>query len=437
MPTSGSAVDYCLGKRDAYDPSTGYWPHREERREMAKFSLLKPSDQPPGTRRLLAELGAALDDPRYSDLKWIVAYAKSGPLLRLRERLRAWRTAGKTSAAIIGIDQQGTSREALELALELFDCVYTTQEAGLTFHPKIYFFSGATESMTFIGSNNLTVGGTEKNFEAGLLVEMDGATDAVEIAEVEAAWNDLLPPTHPATEKLDAAGLAALVASGDVVSEVGRKWNSGPAGDAGLTRKGRGRRSGMVVMPESPLPPGERRPRRARAAVPLAAAAPLPGGPATLPAVRGLAMQIRPHRNGEIHLSKLAVDQNPAFFKSPFTGRTTPKFAKNPSYPQRVPDPVVNISVYGADPAPIVRRDRYDLNTVYYETNSEIRITASPITAVAPEYSVLLMEESSVPGVDYEITVHTPASPEYASWVAACNQEMPGGGRTPRRYGWF
>jgi phosphatidylserine/phosphatidylglycerophosphate/cardiolipin synthase-like enzyme len=112
-----------------------------------------------------------------------VAYAKSGPLLRLRERLEAWKKAGKTSAAIIGIDQQGTSREALELALELFDCVYTTQETGLTFHPKIYFFSGAAESMAFIGSNNLTVGGTEKNFEAGLLVEMDGTTDAAEFVD--------------------------------------------------------------------------------------------------------------------------------------------------------------------------------------------------------------------------------------------------------------
>src|SRR5689334_1492642 len=79
--------------------------HRAHRRAaMARLSLLKPSDQPPGNRRLLADLSAALDDPRYSDLKWIVAYAKSGPLLRLRSRLEAWRTSGKTSAAIIGID---------------------------------------------------------------------------------------------------------------------------------------------------------------------------------------------------------------------------------------------------------------------------------------------------------------------------------------------
>ncbi|HSW41273.1 MAG TPA: phospholipase D family protein [Patescibacteria group bacterium] len=408
---------------------------------MARFTLLKPTDQPPGTRRLLTDLGAALDDARYCDLKWIVAYAKSGPLIRLRGRLEAWKAAGKTSAAIIGIDQQGTSREALELALKLFDSVYTTQQSGLTFHPKIYYFKGPTEAMAFVGSNNLTVGGTEKNFEAGLLLEMDAAADASEIAEMEAAWNDLLPPRCPATELLDATGLADLVGRSVVVAEAGRRWNIGPAADAGLEQGGGRRRSGLAIMPESPLPARARRARSAGAAAGRAgtSASPVPvrPGPPVLPAVRGLAIQIRPHRNGEIFLSKLAVDENHAFFKWPFTGRTTPKLARNPSYPQLDPDPIVNVTVYGANPDPVVRLEKYALNTVYYEVKHEIRITASPITAVAPEYSVLLMEPSTTLGVDYEITVHMPASPAHAPWVAACNQKMPGGGRTPRRFGWF
>jgi len=408
---------------------------------MAKFSLLKPTDQPPGTRRLLADLGTALSDARYSDLKWIVAYAKSGPLLRLRERLEAWKAAGKTSAAIIGIDQQGTSYEALELALGLFDSVYTTQEAGLTFHPKIYFFKGPTEAMVFVGSNNLTVGGTEKNFEAGLLVEMDVTADASEISQIEAAWNGLLPSTCPATELLDAAALAKLVDEGVVVPEAGRKGSPGPAGDASLAPGWRGRRSGLVVRPESPLPAGARRARPAATAMGGAATPPpparMPPALPVLPAVRGLAIQVRPHANGEIFLSKRAVDQNPVFFKWPFTGRTTPKRVQNPSYPQLDPDPIVNIAVYGAGPDPVIRLENYALNTVFYGTRDEIRITAKPITAVAPESSVLLMEQSTTPGVDYEITVHTPASRDHALWVRACNQEMPGGGRTPRRFGWF
>ena len=71
--------------------------------------------------------------------------------------------------------------------------------------------------------------------------------------------------------------------------------------------------------------------------------------PAATVSSEALVIQIVPHHNGEVFLSKIAVNQNPGFFGFPFTGATTPKFAHNPSYPQREPDPVVNITVY--DPA--------------------------------------------------------------------------------------
>ncbi len=113
------------------------------------------------------------------------------------------------------------------------------------------------------------------------------------------------------------------------------------------------------------------------------------------------------------------------------------KKGSNRAYPQLVPDPRINAVVYGALPAPLVTLADYELNTIYYERNHEIRITASPLVGVVPEYSVMIMQKSDMPGIDYEITIHTPASPEYAAWVAACNQEMPGGGAAPRKFGWF
>jgi hypothetical protein len=151
----------------------------------------------------------------------------------------------------------------------------------------------------------------------------------------------------------------------------------------------------------------------------------------------GFAIQIKPHHNGEIFLSVSAALQNPAFFRWPFTGATTPKKPGNPSYPQLDPDPVVNIVVYGAPTTPLLTLSMYHLNTVYYEAKSEIRITAAPLVAVVPEYSVMIMQTSNTPGIDYDITIHTPASPDYNAWVTACNQTMPSGGSTPRRYGWF
>ena len=393
---------------------------------MTRFSLIRPIDQPLGRHRLLDGLKTALQDRRFTDFRLIVAYARSGPLYRLQGLLEEWRHEKKTSAAILGIDQQGTSKDALELALFLFDRVYVTREPGITFHPKMYLFTGERHAQTFIGSNNLTVGGTEKNFEAAAHLIFDLPKDADELKSLESSWFDLLPASCPATIRLDQAGLKRLVDDNVVVEERAMRAGAGDGDSAGV---GPGRHSRLAVKPESPLPPKVLiRTRRARAK----RSATVQSVP-----VRGHAIQIKPHHNGEIFLSITAVLQNPDFFGWPFTGRTVPKKEGNPSYPQREPDPVVNVRVFGARPDPVMTLSDYPLNTVYYERNREVRITASPLVEVVPEYSIMIMEPSSVSEISYEITIYTPDSPHYARWEEVCNQRMPSGGKRPRRYGWF
>ena len=387
---------------------------------MPRLSLIGPLDQPRGTRRLLQDLKDALDDDRLSAFRLIVAYAKSGPLYRLIEHLNSWRAAGKTAEAVFGIDQQGTSREALDLALTLFDSVYVTQATGITFHPKIYLFTGDRFARAFVGSNNLTVGGTEKNFEAAINIELSLPADLDELATFEAAWSGLLPASCSATRPLSGALLQELLAGSVVVAENAMRPGAGE--DAKLGRSRRAAPAMFEILPESPLP------KR------ILDRNPAVGNTAN---VRGFAIQVKPHHNGEIFLSRTAASQNPAFFGWPFTGTTTPKKATNASYPQRDPDPIVNISVFGRAADPVFTCNSYALNTVFYERKSEIRITASPLVNVVPEYSVMIMEPSTTRGITYEITIHTPDSPEYGAWVAACNQAMPGGGKRPRKYGWF
>ncbi len=403
---------------------------------MSRFSIIRPIDQPLGNRRLLDDLKAALQDGRFTDFRLIVAYARSGPLYRLQRLLEEWCEGGKTSAAIVGIDQQGTSKDALDLALSLFDRVYVTREAGLTFHPKMYLFTGERHAHAFVGSNNLTVGGTEKNFEAAVHLALDLPEDAAELSVLESSWSELLPTSCPATTRLDQLGLDRLVADNVVVEE--RSMRIG-AGDGDSASVGRGIRSGLPVKPESPLPAKVLiKTRRARAKLPagMKSSRVIPVAARSV-AVRGHVIQIKPHHNGEIFLSLTAVLQNPDFFGWPFTGRTTPKKPGNPSYPQLDPDPVVNIRVFGAKPDPLMTLSRYRLNTVYYERNKEIRITASPLVEIVPEYSVMIMERTSALEIDYEITIFTPVSPDYRRWVGACNQRMPSGGKEPRKYGWF
>ena len=405
---------------------------------MTKFSLIRPLDQPIGTRRLLNDLEVCLSSELYSDFRIIVAYAKSGTLIRLEQKMKKWKSMGKKSSAIFGIDQKGTSKEALEISLHLFDEVFITQELGITFHPKMYLFIGAKNARAFIGSNNLTVGGTEKNFESAVDLELVLPDDYNDLSNLETAWEELLPSACIATKKLDEALILQLHTTGHIVNEK-EMYKSGniSSNSTLLGMKFDSSRERLVVKPESALPKGfseilHNITNKITTTTPTTI-----GKIKGSQSVRGFAIQIKPHHNGEIFLSVTATLQNPAFFKWPFTGKTTPKKTGNPSYPQLDPDPVIDLIVRGAPAKPILSLNKYSLNTVFYETKKEIRITAAPLVGVVPEYSIMVMEESQDPNIDYNITIFTPDSPEYIYWELACNQVMPGGGKKPRKFGWF
>lgn len=118
---------------------------------MAAISFINPLDQPTGRRRMLAELSEGLRSREFTELRIMVAFAKIGPLLRLSKDMRSWRTLGKKIQALFGIDQLGTSREALDFANTNFDrsvVVYADARGAVnpTFHPKVYLFSGLHHS---------------------------------------------------------------------------------------------------------------------------------------------------------------------------------------------------------------------------------------------------------------------------------------------------
>lgn len=408
---------------------------------MVQLSVIRPLDQPQGLRRLLQDLKTALAAPEFTSFRLAVAFAKSGPLLRMKALLEQWRAEGKRIEGIFGVDHQGTSRQALELAIQLFDEVYYTREPGFTFHPKIYLFEGKKVARCLVGSNNLTVGGTETNFEASICIDLELPDEKHILTTLKSSWTDLLPANCPATKPLDLAALKRLISLGLVPDETVMRSGASSTSGSASSATTKASRSGLVVKPPSPLPRGVLKAGvtngRTSARSPVAKPTVLPTTPANPLAAQSFAIQVKPHDNGEIFLSVTAALQNPSFFRWPFNGSTTPKKPSNPSYPQLTPDPIVNVTVYGAGSAPILTLSKYHLNTVYYSTKSEIRITASPLVSVVPDYSVMIMSVGEEPGIDYEIVVHRPDSPDYGAWVTACNQSMPGGGQAPRKFGWF
>ncbi|WP_457630025.1 hypothetical protein, partial [Oceanithermus sp.] len=173
-------------------------------------------------------------------------------------------------------------------------------------------------------------------------IEMSLPNDADLLADLHSCWDDALQ----IAVRLDDDLLAELVENGFVLDE--RQTQKGEwarsrriSGHEGTLRDF----PGLEVVPPSPLPYEGLRNKRPSMEKAISTGRVTHQEPDQIVA-QALVIQVIPHHNGEIFLSKTAVNQNPKFFGWPFTGKTRPKKASNPSYPQREPDPVVNIRVF-------------------------------------------------------------------------------------------
>jgi HKD family nuclease len=405
--------------------------------------LLKPADAFSGKKRLLPSLQSVFTSTDYNVCRIIVAFARLSGVARLLPHIRTWKSKGNLIQAVVGIDQLGTSREALEVMLNEFESVFVarTTVESCTFHPKMYLFQGPTKAKAFIGSNNFTLGGMELNFECAVSLDFDLPAEQGYWNQFTESWDQLLPGQSKTTLKLDSALLGKLVSNGLLLQETriiraARK----PPSDTG---------TGTATAPPDPFPaiaPSPPSPLPHSILPELKTKTPKTADPAAITkkssawSPRALVMEIAPHHNGEIFLSKSAADAFPDFFGMPFTGRTIPKKTTNPGYPMRVPDPQIEWRVYGAK-GQLIHSSRFGLNTVLYEKKSEIRITVTPpLVKIMPEYSVMVMsgESSRLPsGLDYVIDVHVPGSPGQKQWDSAMNIMLPGGGKKrARRMGW-
>ena len=79
---------------------------------MAKVQILNPNDQPTGKWRLINELRASLVSGDYHTLLMAVAFAKTGPLLRLQDEIEQWLGKGKKIFSIFGVNHRNTSKQA-------------------------------------------------------------------------------------------------------------------------------------------------------------------------------------------------------------------------------------------------------------------------------------------------------------------------------------
>jgi len=116
----------------------------------------------------------SLADETFNQFTAIVAFASEGGVRSIIEHIENAKKHLTNIEFYIGVDQQATSHEALNLLLESkIDCYIYHTVSHIIFHPKIYIFEGKKQGKIIIGSSNLTVQGLFQNMEASLVIDFE------------------------------------------------------------------------------------------------------------------------------------------------------------------------------------------------------------------------------------------------------------------------
>lgn len=173
-------------------------------------------DQPLGGKtgdRLTTLLGEAASG-KYDEAVFVSAFAKRAGIVRLKPALTALKASTSTLTCIVGVDHNGTSREAVNDLFDLADRLFIVHSTrpDVTFHPKAYLFKGPTAASLLIGSSNFTAGGLYTNMELGVELEFDLPADASELVDATTWTTSLSDSSKPFVEEVTQQNLSAMLA---------------------------------------------------------------------------------------------------------------------------------------------------------------------------------------------------------------------------------
>lgn len=167
-----------------------------------------------------------LADTKFHSFTAISAFASQAGVNGLSKHITAAKKYLNIINIVTGIDQKGTSKEALEALLNLNVNTFVFYQPSITiFHPKIYLFEGKEKSELIIGSSNLTSQGLFTNVEASMLVSIDNSKEADRkiIEQLKDYFKRIFDFTDPNLQKLSKEIIADLVKAKIVPTEAERK----------------------------------------------------------------------------------------------------------------------------------------------------------------------------------------------------------------------
>lgn len=173
-----------------------------------------------------SEIIDALRNKDYTTFECLVAFASISGVSALKEHIIASKGHISQHKVIVGIDSEGTSKEALEglLAWDVDAYVYYfNSNRGLKpiFHPKIYMFKGTDKCEIIIGSNNLTTYGLTGNVEGSVSIkyDIDDENNDQLADQIEGYYGGLLNLTDVNLKRITPELIQMLHETGDLPSD--------------------------------------------------------------------------------------------------------------------------------------------------------------------------------------------------------------------------
>lgn len=155
-------------------------------------------------------LHKSFKDKNFDTFKCFVAYTTLSGLSIFIDELEKAKHKYKKIEFYLGVDDKGTSREAL---LELIDkgidtYIYynPTKRTRAIYHPKLYIFNGEKANRILIGSSNLTRPGLFNNVETSLAIDfVTGNSQGGKLKrQIEEYFHNFLDKSNQNLKKLDA-----------------------------------------------------------------------------------------------------------------------------------------------------------------------------------------------------------------------------------------
>lgn len=170
------------------------------------------------------QITISLTDNKYDVFNGFVAFAAVSGVLTILKSLKSASLNYSQVRFFIGVDNMGTSKEALELLLKenIETYIYHDKKEFVTYHPKLYIFEGPRFTRIIIGSSNLTNSGIKTNIEASVQIDFRTKTDKQGeklLNEIKSNFSELLNLSSNKISRLTSELIEKLVKDNLIYSQ--------------------------------------------------------------------------------------------------------------------------------------------------------------------------------------------------------------------------